>query len=301
MGKQPTGGVYTALTSLAAFLVANPDCGPIFYCVDDGVPDYRMKALPEYKEDREKKKARRTPQEQRKIDSQLSLADEMFSLLGCVRVSKPKNEADDIVAELVRLFVLAEANPVIVSSDHDMWQMVRFRVPVYDPREKRWIDEESFQERSGVRADLFTLYRALSGDHSDGLSGVPQVGEGRAAELLMAVFGDGPLEGRDLVGEIVKYLRAKKKEERRQWEENTLLAAAKVRRVMGAVDLTARWRSEGYGLLAEEEVWGPVPVPQYQSFQEFCGRLGMNGVRSNMPRIYPPFVRANKQTLRRFA
>jgi 5'-3' exonuclease len=112
-------------------------------------------------------------------------------------------EADELIAGLA----LAQPKTAkrIVSSDRDFLQLISPTTSVYAPVSKVIIDHANFDEMappktpSGARIvfprDRYVDYRALSGDPSDTLTGVPGVGALSAAKLVAAApvdsyFGD---------------------------------------------------------------------------------------------------------------
>jgi DNA polymerase-1 len=111
-----------------------------------------------------------------------------------VDVVRGKNtEADDLIAGLVR--ATGRARKRIVSTDRDFLQLIDAHTSVYAPVKKLVVDEGNFWEgmfgKDGLAAppfprDRFLDYRALTGDASDNLPGVPGVGPLSAQKLLAA-------------------------------------------------------------------------------------------------------------------
>lgn len=92
-------------------------------------------------------------------------------------------EADDVIATLC-----ARAGPRavrILSTDRDYYQLISSTTLVVSPRVRpALVDEAHLLERYGVRARQWCDFRALAGDPSDGIPGLPGVGMTRAAGLL---------------------------------------------------------------------------------------------------------------------
>lgn len=103
-------------------------------------------------------------------------------------------EADDLIAAVVHHN--PKANKRIVSTDRDFLQLLGPKTTVYSPVKKVVIDESNFEQEampktsSGAIASFprerFLDYRALIGDPSDNLPGVPGIGSLTAAKLLAA-------------------------------------------------------------------------------------------------------------------
>lgn len=87
-------------------------------------------------------------------------------------------EADDVISWLSR--ELHGIN-VIVSSDQDMYQLVNERVYVFDKQELLTL--ENFVERVGVSPENYKLYKAIKGDNSDNIEGLPGFAKKRSAKL----------------------------------------------------------------------------------------------------------------------
>lgn len=91
-------------------------------------------------------------------------------------------EADDVIARAVDK--LGGSNVIIVSKDRDFAQLVSPTVRVYRPNPfgGEWIEHTETMCRGRV-----LMYRALLGDHSDRIPGVPGVGEVTAGIALSGV------------------------------------------------------------------------------------------------------------------
>jgi DNA polymerase-1 len=105
-------------------------------------------------------------------------------------------EADDAIGTLVGQAEAANVETTIVSVDLDMLQLVSDRTRLMTTRsgvENTVIyDPARIWERFGLRPDQMIDYKALKGDPTDNIPGVPGVGEKTAARLV-AEFGH--LEG----------------------------------------------------------------------------------------------------------
>ena len=90
-------------------------------------------------------------------------------------------ECDDVIAHLSKTL---SGHNVIVSVDQDMLQLINSATDVYDPIKKRIITEQNFDQLMPVRVEQFVHYKALMGDKSDNIPGIPKVGPKRAAAIL---------------------------------------------------------------------------------------------------------------------
>jgi DNA polymerase I len=97
-------------------------------------------------------------------------------------------EADDVIGTLVGQAEAAGVETTIVTVDLDMLQLVTDRIRLMTTRsgvENTVIyDPARIWERFGLRPDQMIDYKALKGDPTDNIPGVPGVGEKTAAKLV---------------------------------------------------------------------------------------------------------------------
>ena len=111
-------------------------------------------------------------------------------------MSKPRFEADDVLATLATSARDVGRSSVVVTGDRDCFQLVEdpyIRV-LYNRRgvsDYTLYDEAGIIERTGLEPARYPMLAALRGDPSDNLPGVPGVGEKTAAKLLHT-YGDLP-------------------------------------------------------------------------------------------------------------
>lgn len=200
-GEVWTGGVYGAVVSLASFvrrLVAEgspPSC--ILAVYDAGVPEFRKAAIPSYKENRKERASLMTEDQAERCFQQVALARQALSLLGCRTVESQGWEADDIIGQLVMEASSQGFTSVIYSSDKDFWQCVR--VPhcgIWDAGRSALVDPSSYPELfeeaykcPSVPVEWYSVFRAIVGDSSDNVPGVPGLGPSWASKAINAVPG----------------------------------------------------------------------------------------------------------------
>lgn len=97
-------------------------------------------------------------------------------------------EADDVLATLAAQAVQQGLDVVIVTGDTDALQLVSDRVRVLMPRKGMsdtvLYDVAAVKERYGLAPSQLVDFKALKGDPSDNIPGVPGIGEKTAARLL---------------------------------------------------------------------------------------------------------------------
>lgn len=103
-------------------------------------------------------------------------------------------EADDLIGTIVSQVASEkwQVESVVVTGDKDTLQLVNDSTKVYSMSrgltDSLLYDEEMVKEKMGVRPDQVIDYKALRGDPSDNIPGVPGIGEKTAVELIGA-FG----------------------------------------------------------------------------------------------------------------
>ncbi len=102
-------------------------------------------------------------------------------------------EADDLLGALAQQAVAQGVEVVILTGDLDLLQLVGPHVSVLVPRrgvsDTVLYDEAAVRERYGLTPAQLVDYKALRGDPSDNIPGVPGIGDKTAAKLV-AEYGD---------------------------------------------------------------------------------------------------------------
>ncbi len=97
-------------------------------------------------------------------------------------------EADDIIGTLARKAQTAGKRVEIISGDLDMLQIVDDYIKMYQLKrgfsDVAAFDITAVEEKYGLKKDQFLDLKALKGDSSDNIPGVPGVGEKTAVKLL---------------------------------------------------------------------------------------------------------------------
>jgi DNA polymerase-1 len=97
-------------------------------------------------------------------------------------------EADDVLGTLARQAVERDVDVLVVTGDTDALQLVAPRVRVLMPSRgmvgEHLYDEAAVRERYGLEPPQIVDYKALKGDSSDNIKGVPGIGEKTAQRLL---------------------------------------------------------------------------------------------------------------------
>ncbi len=195
------------LIDMIARLVQDRSPGRLVCCMDaDWRPEFRVAALPSYKAHRVADDGGdQTPDA---LEAQLPVIDAVLDAVGLARAGVPGYEADDVIGTLA-VRGAADGPVDVVTGDRDLFQLVDDgRGPVavlYTARGIRNLqimDEAQVAARYGIPGRGYGDYATLRGDPSDGLPGVPGVGDKTAAALVTR-FGSvaGILAALDAGGE----------------------------------------------------------------------------------------------------
>lgn len=160
-------------------------------CLDaDWRPSFRTDAIPGYKAHRaEPDGSEQTPPG---LAVQIPLITQLLIASGIALAEADGYEADDVIATLAA----RAGQPVdVVTGDRDLFQLVdderRVRV-LYTVKGLGKLDaitEAEVGKKYAIPGDRYADFAVLRGDPSDGLPGVPGIGEKTAAALIRA-FGD---------------------------------------------------------------------------------------------------------------
>ena len=93
-------------------------------------------------------------------------------------------EADDVISLVAQLPDFEDWQKVIVSSDKDFFQLLDDKTVAYRPTQKEVLNKNNIIEKYGIHPTNFAIARAIVGDKSDNLDGVPGVGLATVAKRL---------------------------------------------------------------------------------------------------------------------
>ena len=103
--------------------------------------------------------------------------------VGVANIEAPTSEADDVIATLTA--GRGERPVRILSTDRDYFQLIAPATFVVNPRGRPpLVDEACLLAQYGVTARQWCDFRAIAGDPSDGIPGLPGVGMTTAASML---------------------------------------------------------------------------------------------------------------------
>jgi DNA polymerase I len=174
-----TNAVY-GFTAMLIKLLQDERPDHIACCFDLGEPVERVTEFAEYKSNRSA-----APDN---FSSQMPLIMEVLRVMKMPIFALEGHEADDIISFLAKRSEQQGVDVRIVTGDRDFFQLVNDNIHVlYNRRGISDIvemDAKAVQERYGIPPSKYVDLKALEGDPSDNLPGVPGVGTKTAARLI---------------------------------------------------------------------------------------------------------------------
>lgn len=147
---------------------------------DKGVPTERVDAYQDYNAQRME-----MPED---LAIQLPIIEDFVRALGVPVFRVPGHEADDCIGTLSNSAANQDMDVLILSGDLGLLQLVSPRVKVLTTRrgisDMVIYDEKSVKKRFNLKPKQLADLRALAGDSSDNITGVPGIGEVTAKKLL---------------------------------------------------------------------------------------------------------------------
>ena len=140
-------------------------------------PTFRHKMYDEYK-------ATRKPMPE-ELRPQIPLLKEVLSTMGVKILQKEGSEADDIIGTVAKA---TDVTTYIFTGDRDSFQLVDDKIEVHFTRrgitDVDILTHLNFKEKTGITPSQVIDLKALMGDSSDNIPGVPGVGEKTALNLI---------------------------------------------------------------------------------------------------------------------
>ncbi len=194
-GKPPPDGVaksnftFQFVRNLRALVeTVKPDS---LVLVKEGSPAHRYEIFPDYKGNRKVKTD--DPEAEKKWADIMALKEEVDAALAfCTKnlevtvLKHPKCEADDLIANIARSLAKEGRDSVVASNDKDFEQLLREspRIRLYNYGTK---------EFTKVPEHDALVYKAIVGDKSDNIPGIPGYGPKKAMKLVAAI-ADGSFD-----------------------------------------------------------------------------------------------------------
>ena len=175
-----TNAVYGFATMLQKALdTIQPDYALVAF--DRAEPTFRHKEFEAYKGTRQK-----APPE---LLGQFSLIHDLLDAMNIPWLEIPGFEADDLLGSLAQSFAKEDIEAFLLTGDRDAYQLVTPRIKVLYTNRKgmsdlQVTDEAFIQEQYELKPTQLIDVKALMGDASDNIPGVPGIGEKTALKLV---------------------------------------------------------------------------------------------------------------------
>ena len=166
---------------------------------EDWRPAFRVQAIPSYKAHRLVPGTDHVEETPAGLLPQVPVIADVLAALGVARVGAPGHEADDVIGTLTERAASTGTAVDVVTGDRDLFQLVddtrsvRVLYIGRGVRNTEVVDEARLRDKYAVPSGpAYADMAVLRGDPSDGLPGVPGIGEKTAAGLVSRFGG---LEG----------------------------------------------------------------------------------------------------------
>ena len=179
---QPIGGLIGYLRSLQKYIrEIKPD--EIIIVWDGPGGAKKKKAIFEnYKEGRSPIKLNRNVKvltDNQEVENKVWQQYRLFDYLNnfpIMQFLEPDIEADDLIAFVAQHHKYADWQKIIVSSDKDFIQLCNSSTVLFRPIQNEVLTWKKVVDEFGIHPNNFALARAMAGDKSDNISGIPGVG-----------------------------------------------------------------------------------------------------------------------------
>jgi len=178
-----TGEMVGAVYGFALMLLKTiNELKPTHYAIafDKAAPTFRHQMFDQYKAQRPP-----TPDE---LVNQLGRVRQLVEAFHIPIFELDDYEADDVLGTLSHQASDQDIDTIIVTGDADAMQLVSPRVRVLTPRgifgDTMLYDESAVSQKYSIKPEQIADFKALKGDPSDNIPGVPGIGEKTAVKLL---------------------------------------------------------------------------------------------------------------------
>ncbi|WP_296405056.1 DNA polymerase I [Psychrobacter sp.] len=145
-------------------------------CFDTKSPTFRHAMSEDYKANR--------PKMDLELAEQIPYIHRLVRALGIPLLRIEGAEADDIIGTLTHRAVQEGHHVVISSGDKDMMQLINDCVVVEDSFSGLITDAQGVEDKYGIKPNQMIDLLTLMGDSSDGIKGIPSVGQKTAVKWL---------------------------------------------------------------------------------------------------------------------
>ncbi|WLR50182.1 DNA polymerase I [Bacillus tianshenii] len=237
---------------------------------DAGKSTFRHDTYKEYKGTREK-----TPSE---LSEQFPFIREVLDAFNISRYELENYEADDIIGTLAKQAADEDIDVKVITGDKDLLQLVTERVQVALTRkgitDVDTYDLKAIDEKYGFTPERIVDMKALMGDKSDNIPGVPGVGEKTALKLLKQ-FGTV-----EKVLDSIDEVSGKKLKEKLEDNREQALMSKELATIMCDAPIEVKLQDAAYSDYKAEQVRA---IFKDLGFNSLLSRIGDDGVAEKKP------------------
>jgi DNA polymerase-1 len=153
----------------------------IICCFDSGASAYRKNMYPEYKQNR---KVERSEEEQERFTEFFNCLTDTVDALPFEHYKFKGVEADDVIAYFTKNLSAKYDHTWVVSSDRDLFQLIKDNVSVFNMYSRKEIDIDYLDTEFGLTPREYSYARMIEGDAGDGITGVEGIGPKRSIALI---------------------------------------------------------------------------------------------------------------------
>jgi DNA polymerase-1 len=171
----PTNAVF-GVTNMLLKVIRERQPQYLALALDSKAPTFRHQRYPTYK-------AQRPPMPEELV-MQLPYIHKIIQGFHLPALELEGFEADDLICTLVQKARDQGFQVEIISGDKDLLPLVQEGVTMWDPMKEVRYDPAAIREKFGLSPEELVEVRALAGDASDNIPGVPGIGEKTAIKLI---------------------------------------------------------------------------------------------------------------------
>lgn len=146
----------------------------IIACFDKCSNNFRKKIFTPYKQNRIKGNEN--------LYIQLAILEQICKDIGIPVYSHDEYESDDLIGSIC--FQNKDYFTTIMTTDKDLYQLIDTQCVIYNPFTKQIIDRVKLYEKYELSPEDFALFLALTGDSSDNIPGIKNIGPKKALGLI---------------------------------------------------------------------------------------------------------------------
>lgn len=183
----PTGIIYGFLCYIP-ILQEKFDTPHIIFCWDSKTSK-REEIYPKYKQTRADRYKDMTDDEllfEDEFRSQMMLLRKRYlPTIGFKNVFVQRGyEGDDIIASICRYNLGKEDKAIIITSDHDLYQLITPQVTIYNPNTTKMMTLQGFKKKYGIHPKRWSSVKMYAGCSGDNVKGIKGVGEKTAIKYI---------------------------------------------------------------------------------------------------------------------